>query len=202
MSACPDDPWTYADTTNNTCVFNCSGGLYAYAPNRTCLATCPPGFFMENTSYLCLNLCLYNQFSDPATNSCLTNCTSSGFTYIYYDNQTCVNECPSTPDLYGYQNNDCRPQCPTGWFAENFTRTCVQVCPNISLLYLNESWADPLLGRCVSRCSALSYSYTNTTDNVCVTVCPTGYFASTLTQACVLSCPNGTFAHISTMFCV
>lgn len=46
LPGCPNDPFTFADTTNSRCNFNCGGGLFAYAYNRTCLASCPPTYFM------------------------------------------------------------------------------------------------------------------------------------------------------------
>lgn len=61
----------------------------------------------------------------------------------------------------------------------------MQQCPNVSSVYLNESWADDLTHRCVQRCSALSYAYSNQTDNICLNVCPDGWFASEFAQACV-----------------
>ncbi len=68
--------------------------------------------------------------------------------------------CPLDPSLFGF-NNSCVTQCPFGLFAENFTRTCVEVCPNVSSIYLNESWADDLTRRCLGRCSALSFAFSN-----------------------------------------
>lgn len=75
-------------------------------------------------------------------------------------------------------------------------------CPNISSTYLNASWADTLTRRCLQRCSALSYSFTNSTDNVCLNTCPVGFYASIADQACLVQCPPGTFAHVNSTTCV
>ena len=76
------------------------------------------------------------------------------------------------------------------------------VCPNVSSLVLNASWGDLLTRRCLRRCSALSYSFTNGTNNYCLNSCPNNTWASITDQACLAQCPNNTFAHNATTTCV
>ena len=68
--------------------------------------------------------------------------------------------------------------------------------------YKNQSFADDLTRRCLRKCSALSYSYSNSSHNLCLNVCPSGFFASEISQACESRCPNTTFAHNTSQKCV
>ena len=117
LSGCPYSPLTYADSTNRTCVLNCSAGLYAYLGNYTCVSACPPGLFKELTLLLCLDQCLEDYFSDNVTKSCIPSCNqTSARPFADPTTRACVATCPSLPDLFGYVGQ-CLTQCPSGFFA-------------------------------------------------------------------------------------
>ena len=81
--------------------------------------------------------------------TCVDDCEHDEYTYINPFNNSCMEVCPEDPDLYGYNEEICVERCPLGLYAENFTRTCMDTCPNVSATFLNESWADNLTHRCV-----------------------------------------------------
>ena len=67
---------------------------------------------------------------------------------------------------------------------------------------LNASWADGLTRRCLQICSSLSFSFTNSTVNLCLNSCPEGTWASAADQACVTQCPINSYAYNTTNVCV
>lgn len=96
----------------------------------------------------------------------------------------CVLTCPTNPNLFSY-NNECISQCPPGWFSDNSTRTCTQIC-NQSVGYL----AYTPTRMCVLVCPATTYSYNGT----CIPICPNTtapfYYIDSTTQSCVTACPD------------
>lgn len=68
------------------------------------------------------------------------------------DNNKCVSQCPSTPNLFGHPDGricvavtNCYAWNGSVYYADDTTRLCVQKCP------LNR-WADTSLFKCVPAC--------------------------------------------------
>lgn len=61
----------------------------------------------------------------------------------------CVDQCPfgTFGDYSSMTTKFCRLDCPAGWFQDNSTWTCVEVCPVYPSYY-----ADSHLGKCIDRC--------------------------------------------------
>lgn len=97
----------------------------------------------------------------------------------------CVTQCPF--GKYGdYSNSSakfCRIDCPSGWFMDNSTWTCVTGCPANPSYY-----ADLHYGKCVDKCRAEVDEYASDDNRTCVTVCPNGTFADNFTRRCLTNC--------------
>ena len=105
------------------------------------------------------------------------------------DNSTgrCVDKCPDIPDYYGY-GNVCHYSCPNNGsilYAENYTRMCLNICPN-------NSFADSYTLRCVAVCTRIQYGYQGPSP-VCLNKCPDPLYGENNTKICIEKCPNNTF---------
>jgi hypothetical protein len=97
----------------------------------------------------------------------------------------CVSLCPL--NTYGdYSNpNDkvCVINCASGWYSDNSTWTCVQNCPSTPSYYIETS-----LAQCVATCRSDLNEYALDIGRICVTNCPSGYFADNNTGRCLQNC--------------
>lgn len=61
----------------------------------------------------------------------------------------CVDQCPfgTFGDYSNMTIKKCRIDCPTDWYQDNSTWTCVTRCPTYPSYY-----ADLHLGKCLDRC--------------------------------------------------
>lgn len=140
-------PGYYADRSTSTpqCVDQCPPTYYADNTTGTgvCVQTCPAVamLFGDTTAAgrVCVSICTANSWGDQRSTAgnrlCLPGCPS-GY-YALDANWRCVQNCQSNytngsvQHLYGY-NNVCYPtgwSCPSGWFGDNSTNLCVDVCP-------------------------------------------------------------------------
>jgi hypothetical protein len=113
-----------------------------------------------------------------------TACSSS----YYADSNTgyCVQNCSMNQWIYG---KDCVKTCPNGYYGNPNNQSCVlpQYCPT-------NYFADNVTITCVAECSG---SYADSTTYSCVFVCPkvgsTVYYADPSTRKCSTTCTNTTF---------
>ena len=73
--------------------------------------------------------------------------------------------------------------CPSGFYANNYTKECVTVCPNIP----NDTYSDNSSRICMDQCQTGSYGYQVTLN--CVLNCWWPYFGDPITRTCVQYCP-------------
>jgi len=119
---------------------------------------------------------------------------------------TCVAECPSDPDFYAYNHATkgplCILYCPSLYFRHTPTRECLTACPGPTYFrdlttmrcvldcpayYFAQSTGQI----CVVNCSINNqYGY----NRVCYSVCPNNTNADPTTNLCVEVCPFGYFA--------
>jgi hypothetical protein len=136
ISACPNTtaPFYYIDLTTISCV-----------------TTCPDYYFKDNIQGKCVlaNGCSQGYYADYSLSTCVLECNST--LYVYKDDTTmqCVDQCPF--GTFGDHSNMtikfCRIDCPSSWYQDNSTWTCVQTCPTYPSYY-----ADTHLGKCLDRC--------------------------------------------------
>lgn len=90
--------------------------------------------------------------------------------------------CDSIPTIQFFNplNGSCVPSCPTNYFAEMSTLTCVL------------------------ECSATPRYFGYKINNTCLEVCPVNYYGDNSTGLCVEACPQTTlqYADPSTNLCV
>ncbi len=108
-----------------------------------------------------------------------------------------------TNNTYAYDpNNTCLSVCPEGYFADNYTLSCVQSCP-----IQNGQYADPSTNLCVDMCPQNPDLYgenINNGNNTCVQACSVaGFFADPLTRTCVSQCDTtyGLYGYTSDWRC-
>lgn len=75
--------------------------------------------------------------------------------------------------------------CPLGQFRDDFSYSCVDICPPSPPTY-----ADSISGNCTTICSDGYYSYNET--RTCKSKCPDGWYADPYSKSCVKKCSNGT----------
>ena len=105
-------------------------------------------------------------------------------------------------------NRVCTTICDNGFWADNYTRTCVNLkrnCSNqtyadtarkmcvIGTSCTTGTYADPITMGCESRCNS-STQFGDPSTNLCVTRCPTSPDYYSLNGLCTDTCTNGTFA--------
>ena len=118
-----------------------------------------------------------------------------------------MRDCLSSKLLFSYQqylsteylNNN--KACTSGTWGDSLQWTCVAICP-ANTYYSNTSTTVPL---CVTKCPSNYYAYP--IDRVCYEggSCPTSpvrYFADDTTSLCVNSCPSGYYSDNSTGRCL
>ncbi len=93
--------------------------------------------------------CSDGYYADYSIRQCVLECNNS--LYIYKDDTTmqCVDQCPfgTFGDYSNMTIKKCRIDCPTDWYQDNSTWTCVTRCPTYPSYY-----ADLHLGKCLDRC--------------------------------------------------
>jgi len=104
-----------------------------------------------------------NYFSDPLTGRCVLLC-SEGY-WGLLANRTCVTFCVNE-------------------FADNYTRTCVNVCPGLGT---QDTFADSSTMRCVRICPGSTYA--ENTTKTCESTCTSGY-SDPVSKYCVARCPS------------
>jgi hypothetical protein len=125
------------------------------------------------------------QYADESIQTCVNTCNYT--LSLYRDSTTwrCVSLCPL--NTYGdYSNpNDkvCVINCASGWYSDNSTWTCVQNCPSTPSYYIETS-----LAQCVATCRSDLNEYALDIGRICVTNCPSGYFADNNTGRCLQNC--------------
>jgi hypothetical protein len=201
VGTCSNSPnASYADPTTMSCVQTCPSYpvmYYAYDGNWTCQTTCVGGTFVDPTSQKCVSGCPSGTILDPNTNTCVSECPYD-VSAIYYADLTeiqpiCVlaASCPS--GYYGDFNiRQCTQTCSTGLYKNNDTKTCVTFCP--VGLYGSST------GYCVSPSNCPANQYANNLTHTCVSIC-NGSFADTSNKVCVFVCPAGLYADTYTRIC-
>lgn len=103
--------------------------------------------------------------------------------------------------------------CPNGYFAEVFSKMCVQRCSLLLNQYaeptskyckdicISPQIADNSTMKCVDKCPSYP-SYFDNSNGLCVKFCPNNTYADSYSRKCVLNCSNGTFGDSSTWRCI
>ena len=209
---CPDNPYTFSDAVEGSCVYNCSAGLYK------------------------------DDLSDPSDKRCVGNCVSPNWGDNSTEYGTCVRRCPENPPLFGDTVDgfrvcvevctedtfgdqspsgyrECDAECPSGWFAQDDElRRCVAVCNDTTFGYNKVCWAaedcpigqvgDPYTHLCTSLCSEEEGLFADSiVTNLCVDECPINnsilYFADSTDRWCRDTCTGpDLFGNNDTQTCV
>ena len=151
---------TCTGVSNNQCL-SCYLGEYYFSGNGTCLRSCPSDWYPDASTSTC-NACfqaaaLSTQYScatcsGPAATDCLS---CSGPAYLYPGNNSCMNPCPS------------------GFYHDIATTTCI-ACTSPCL-----ACNGPLASDC-TMCSTGKLLYQNT----CIGNCPSGYYPNSSDNTC------------------
>jgi hypothetical protein len=178
VTPCPGS--TYGENSTTTCLGTC---LTGYAYNNLCLAICPNGYYGEN--FKCVTACqITGNSASNLTNTCVSNCANG--TYA--------------------QSGSCSPNCTSGSYADPLTNTCSGSCSGA--LY----YGSPLTNTCVKQCPPAYYissGYCSTgctgnyfADNItwsCTLNCSTGYWG--YNNLCLTICPSGYYAYVGDRIC-
>ena len=113
----------------------------------------------------------------------------------------CVTNCPSDPDYYGdYISKTCVLRCPNDTFASyNAVGTSTPRACVLSISCVGSMVADPVTGRCLSRCTTDPMYFAMNSTKLCGPVCINGSFADNTTGRCVAICPSPYFGVNSTL---
>lgn len=165
-------------------------------------ADCPssPSYYAldQTTSGSCVQYCPSGTFSLDSTRVCTTTCP-----IYYFVNYTlnvvqyqCVAECPSNTFLNASSFCVNATTCPAGSYASPFTGSCVTDCPNNSTV---QTYADtnPNVNLCVYMCPVGFYKQNLTNNHTCVSSCLTNYFIDYINLICVQNCPNGSYSYVN-----
>jgi hypothetical protein len=199
-------------TTGGSCVTFCplvsSVRYYALLSNNSCVRVCPSGLYGSATNNTCMGICSLanHEYADDTNNLCVTECThnASYFSYANEFTRACVTVCPASKGLVGDQliwkcvarcssltqyadlnAGYCVSLCPSGYFADNSTQTCVSNCSQYTLMY-----GDTVNRVCVTVCPT-STLYTDELQRLCVvaTSCSPSFFAYNTSGSCIAKCP-------------
>lgn len=146
---------------------------------------------------LCVDVCSPTLFGDQTGNRlCVPTCPSLYF--AQNDAQRiCVLKCKDK--TYGW-NKECLTDpksCPAGYFGEDFTNLCVNLCP------INQgTFGDPISKLCTRKCplnpafptSGPSTYYADISNRLCVLTCNAthllGLYGNNNTRTCVSKCQD------------
>ncbi len=129
--------------------------------------------------------CSTGYYADYSQRKCVLDCNASLHLYKEDDTMQCVDQCPF--GQYGVYKNlsakYCSIDCPLGWFKDNSTWTCVQVCPSTPSYY-----ADIDSGECIDACREELDLFAYDFNRTCLSQCPASEFADNYTRRCLLKC--------------
>lgn len=99
-------------------------------------------------------------------------------------------------------NNTCVSVCPSGYFGDFSTGTCVLQCPQTILQF-----ADPSVNLCVNQCPLFPETYGLIAIDgyrTCVVNCTNDQYADPISRLCVSFCKlnNGYYGMVNTSRCV
>jgi hypothetical protein len=153
----------------------------------------------------------------------------------YQDSRKCNINCSRSPlALFGNKaTSKCviPASCPTGFYADNLTLTCITPCTgtlpfgdsisrqcvldcpdnyygdwtlNQCVQFCSNAtikYADNITGNCESVCTSPMYGMNSSSAPVCMYQCPTGSFAKDGIRICVLNCGVGFYGDPVTRKC-
>ena len=129
--------------------------------------------------------CSNGYYADYSIRTCVQYCNSSLLTFMDTSTMSCVTQCPY--GLYGDYSNSgqkkCAINCPSGWYTDDSTWTCVQVCPTNPSYY-----ADTASGACMAACRAELDLFAYDGTRMCVNPCPANTTADVNTRRCLSNC--------------
>lgn len=150
--------------------------------------------------------------ADLQSFTCVSKCANETFSFVNNSFRGCLDYCP--PQVYSanlqvnlYADNttwSCVVVCPYGYYAfahpsNDKIRTCVKMCPMVGTTYY---YAEDSTRTCVTTCPLLyKFSYADSIDFRCTTVCSRSQYKDNSTATCVKRCPDGTFANNQTWNC-
>ena len=206
-ATCPGG-WGARTSPNNACV-ECTGST-PYSYNNGCTASCPSGYGADGS-----NNCVACTGSTYSYNSfCVTDCPG-GWEATSDPNNACV-EC--TVDTPVSHNDKCYAICPIGFGADasndcvectgslySYEGVCTATCP--------AGWGARIIPN--NACVVCTGSTPVSSNNLCVSVCPTGYGKDgsnncvactgntySYNSLCISTCPGGWGATTGPNTCV
>jgi hypothetical protein len=150
-SGCPANPNSsltglFGNVLDNICETKCPAPYYGdQTGNRTCLLLCPWPYFGQDCDQngMTFTYSVYREcqlacacgWSDNATQLCVWNSTGcANFTFAHETNHKCVVslECTGYGDpLTRYCINPCYKNASLIYYADDSTKMCVVVCPDV-----------------------------------------------------------------------
>lgn len=142
----------------------CFSGNYYYSGNSSCLGSCPNGFYADSTTGTCLPC--YTAPSGTATNrTCVTCDGPASYNCLSCDTNAFL--------MVNWQT--CLSQCPSGYYEDATTNTCMSCFQGSSTSEACESCTGPLSTDCTS---CFDGTYFLPVDGTCVRSCPViGWYA-------------------------
>ncbi len=201
VQQCPPNTYGDANTVNRVCVSTCTGVGFADDLTNLCVQVCPasPPTFGFEGNRTCLYTCPDNLWADSSSRLCVPTCSSNRFR-LTTTNRTCVEVCPSTPDLYGDNlTYNCTATCSGGRYADPFSRLCTTSClPRFMynfrcVLVCPKGYFAKASGECVLPTSCDTGTFGDNSTTKCVNPCPSGSYADPTSRFCIAVCPDGTF---------
>jgi proprotein convertase subtilisin/kexin type 5 len=119
--------------------------------------------------------------------------------YAYIPTQFCVQSCP-TPYYGDPSTRTCVDVCPINQllYADNVSRTCVKKCPSSS--YASQ-WAIACLSSCPVASPPYVQTYAADYDNTCTEQCAYPYFSYAPTYQCLSQCPDPYYNKVDSHIC-
>jgi hypothetical protein len=211
VAECPSFPLSLYAWTNATCVEICPVG-YMNDFNRSCVSSCP--YLLDPTTNRCVSMCPFSSinntllYANLLTYTCVSAQMCPNNTYASDDLLECVATCPNGTFIHqkncvkfcpnGFYMNPLAQtcvtarNCPTSYFANNQTHSCVLTCTN-------GTFGDSLTKTCLTECYGGNYSDPNT--GLCSPSCSAGQIRNNLTWTCVGNCTTGLFYNPANFTC-
>jgi proprotein convertase subtilisin/kexin type 5 len=199
VGECPSYPQSlFAWGTNSStasCIFPCTTG-YMDDASRSCVANCSN--LLDPTTNTCVSICPDHSalnttlYANLVTKTCVIATACPDNTYASDDHQVCVSTCPN--NTYIYQKH-CLNTCPDGFYINFLTQSCVNAssCPT-------DYFANNQTRSCVASCS--NGTFGDSLTRMCITTCYGANFADPITGLCSTSCSSGLIKNSLTFSCV
>ena len=183
-SAPTENPCATCEGPDSNDCLSCNSPWVLDKTTKTCVDTCPTGYFNDAASLTCIRCYVASNPTTDVHKSCkscsgilMTNCLSCEAGNYYYP-----------------RRRVCLGSCPSGYYADDATSTCLPCYSTINPIELHRTCITCSGGDSNNCLSCETNAFYIASENICVNTCPDGYFKDPITNTCITCYSTGSGA--------